>query len=207
MRQDMSVRAWRQMCQRISDAKDKTRIRRGRMFGYLVVLSFAGRDKFGSKTWKCRCTRNNCGNIKVVGQGPLRSGDTTSCGCFRRDTSRKAVRALSRMGMYRDGRKGVHRAEGGSYLAMIRRCTDLRDVRYHLYGGAGVKVCAQWLDEKNGFKKFRADLGPKPRPYSDYSIGRFLDTGDYKPGNCKWMTRKEQAAEARKKRQILRSVR
>lgn len=32
-----------------------------------------------------------------------------------------------------------------------------------------------------------------PRPSSDYSLERINNDGDYEPGNCVWVTRKEQA--------------
>lgn len=32
--------------------------------------------------WKCRC---DCGNIGIVGQGELQSGDSQSCGCLQRE--------------------------------------------------------------------------------------------------------------------------
>lgn len=49
----------------------------GRKFGKLTVASFAGRDKFGHRTWLCCC---DCGSEKVLPTGSLRSGNTRSCG-------------------------------------------------------------------------------------------------------------------------------
>lgn len=37
-----------------------------------------------------------------------------------------------------------------------------------------------------------AGMGERP---ANTSLGRFLDTGDYRPGNCKWMTYREQSDE------------
>ena len=53
---------------------------RGMRFGRLVVLEEVGRDNFGRVTWRCKC---DCGNTCVVYSGHLRSGNTTSCGCFK----------------------------------------------------------------------------------------------------------------------------
>lgn len=39
--------------------------------------------------WKCICT---CGNIVIVRGSKLRNGDTTSCGCFRKEQSLKAAK-------------------------------------------------------------------------------------------------------------------
>lgn len=38
-----------------------------------------------------------------------------------------------------------------------------------------------------------ADIGP--RPSTSHSISRFLDMGDYRPGNCEWADRTTQGAE------------
>ena len=74
---------------------------------------------------------------------------------------------------------------------MLRRCTKPSSDNYRYYGAIGVNVCSQWLGE-DGFKNFLADLGPRP---PNTSLGRYLDLGDYEPGNCCWMKRLEQGAE------------
>lgn len=57
----------------------------GQRFGRLVVLEEAGRDKWGSTMWRCRC---GCGAIKVVRGSSLRGGLTRSCGCLIVELSR-----------------------------------------------------------------------------------------------------------------------
>lgn len=48
-------------------------------YGRLVVISQDGMSKDKHKKWLCKC---DCGNIvSVIGKN-LRSGKTTSCGCF-----------------------------------------------------------------------------------------------------------------------------
>ena len=54
-----------------------------------------------------------------------------------------------------------------------------------------MKVCKRWLK----FENFLADMGERPKIKS---LGRFLDTGNYTPRNCKWMTESEQGLEKRK---------
>ena len=76
---------------------------------------------------------------------------------------------------------------------MIQRCTNPNAKKYPLYGGAGVTVCDRWL---NSFENFLADMGER---LTNTSLGRFLDIGNYKPGNCKWMTYREQADKKVKK--------
>ena len=53
----------------------------GEKHGRLLVLRKGGRSTTGTK-WVCRC---DCGNIVEVRGSSLRSGNTTSCGCVRRE--------------------------------------------------------------------------------------------------------------------------
>jgi hypothetical protein len=75
-----------------------------------------------------------------------------------------------------------------SWKQMRIRCRSKNNPDYWRYGGAGVTICKRW--EK--FANFYADMGP--RPTSEHSLDRWPNkTGDYKPSNCRWATRKQQA--------------
>ena len=50
----------------------------GQTFGKLTVVNFAGRNKWGNRTWLCKC---ECGNEKAVRSSNLTAGKTKSCGC------------------------------------------------------------------------------------------------------------------------------
>lgn len=54
--------------------KDLTGLR----FGKLVAIESTGSDRWGRRTWKCKC---DCGNYTTVSIGNLTSGLTRSCGC------------------------------------------------------------------------------------------------------------------------------
>lgn len=52
-------------------------------FGRLTVIKYLGRkNKSRQSKWLCQC---DCGNQVDVFRGSLRSGATTSCGCYFRD--------------------------------------------------------------------------------------------------------------------------
>lgn len=100
---------------------------------------------------------------------------------------------------YAARKNGRKRREYTIYQGMIQRCTNPKSPRFEKYGGSGVRVAKRWLGP-NGFAHFIEDMGDRPTPR--HSIGRFLDLGDYRPNNCSWMTWKQQATEARKKREL-----
>ena len=57
----------------------------GQRFGRLVVVSEAPILNGGSR-WECRC---DCGETLITEGYSLRHGATTSCGCFRRETTKR----------------------------------------------------------------------------------------------------------------------
>lgn len=72
------------------------------------------------------------------------------------------------------------------WLAMRNRCINPVEVNHH---GKGVSVCAEW---QNDFPAFYDHIGPMPGP--GYSVDRWPDwAGDYRPGNVRWATAKQQA--------------
>lgn len=79
---------------------------------------------------------------------------------------------------------------------MIQRCGNPCHRSFSYYGGRGIKVCERW---RKSFETFLADVGERPAP--GMRLDRWPDqNGDYEPGNIRWATSAEQAANKRSAR-------
>jgi hypothetical protein len=87
----------------VSRIKDLT----NQIFGRLTVLRYIGNDKYNTAIWECRC---ECGVIKNINGGALRSGMTKSCRCLHIESARKQGQAsIINMVGYKYGRLTVLR--------------------------------------------------------------------------------------------------
>lgn len=82
--------------------------------------------------------------------------------------------------------------------AIHTRCTNKNIINYRNYGGRGISICDRWFigdGVKSHIECFIDDMGL--RPSKKHSIDRIDNDGDYAPGNCRWVTSKEQARNQR----------
>lgn len=74
------------------------------------------------------------------------------------------------------------------WISVKSRCFNPKHTSYSDYGGRGIGVHPEWVDD---FKAFYDHVGPRPSPL--HSLDRYPDNdGDYEPGNVRWATIAEQ---------------
>lgn len=155
----------------------------GERHGKLVVVEEA--EPIYSKTgkmirrWKCKC---DCGNITIVRHGDLRNGSTVSCGCYNYEKE-SAVKT-----------HGYSRTKlGNVFEGMKQRCNNPKNKNYEKYGGRGIKICTEWLNDPKKFFDWAIKNGYK----EGLSIDRIDVNGNYEPDNCRWADNETQCLNQR----------
>ena len=146
----------------------------GRRFGKLTIIDRAP-NKGKKVTWNCRC---DCGNKTKAATSDLMLGKRVTCGCVQ------TKHLGSRTRLYR------------IWTGMKNRCSNPNSVEFKWYGGRGISICQEWLDDFTPFRDWAMANGYK----SHLSIDRVDNDGNYRPSNCQWITVAENTSKAQKGR-------
>jgi len=151
----------------------------GQRFGKLLVLERV-KNRGKEPYWLCQC---DCGNKKEIAGCSLRSGLTTSCGCFAKEMRRKAT---TKHGL-------SHTRLDNIYYGMKARCLNPNEPAYKDYGGRGITICQEWLNDRTKFFEWALNNGFK----ENLTIDRINNNGNYEPSNCRWVDIKTQSRNRR----------
>ena len=69
------------------------------------------------------------------------------------------------------------------------RCYNKNNPRYKDYGGRGITICDEWLNDFMNFYNWAMTNGYK----ENLTIDRIDVNGNYEPNNCRWVTPKIQS--------------
>lgn len=158
----------------------------GIRFGRLVAI-IPTRERGKKLAWLCRC---DCGNLTIANASNLRSGNTTSCGCFHMEqlVSQHTTHGRSRQIIYRN------------WATMIQRCKNPKMQNYERYGGRGISVCDEWQQSFELFYAYVSTLSHFGE--AGRTLDRIDNEGYYEPGNVRWATVTEQNRNTRNSRLI-----
>lgn len=149
----------------------------GKRYGNLVVVKEAYKDKRYGKTrivWECIC---DCGNTCNILGERLSSGNTKSCGCLK----------PKKCGNYKHGKKYTRLYN--IWQGMKGRCCNSNHTSYMYYGGKGIKIFGEWINDFQTFHDWAISAG-----YNDsLTIDRINSDGNYEPSNCRWVSMADQA--------------
>lgn len=152
---------------------------KGQRVGASKIIYISEADKRGGKRRRATLLCH-CGNEFDCIIESVRTGNTKSCGCstvlFRSESNTKHGKAI----------KGSESQLYKKWCGMKQRCYDKNEPRYKDWGGRGILVCDEWIDDFSSFEKWARNNG--------YSYGLEIDRRDnnkgYAPSNCRFITRK-----------------
>lgn len=147
-------------------------------FNRLVVIEEIGRNNQGNLIWRCKC---DCGNYTNVLGGNLKKGNTSSCGCYKKErTSESKSKPFNDYKIFpKESCIKVFSPKGACFLIDTDDLDKIKGYRWS-YNGHG-----QWYN-KNKDLLYRFLLQPSDDMVVDHING---DTNDNRKENLRIVTK------------------
>jgi len=140
----------------------------GERHGKLEIVS----EPSGQGNHRMVDTLCECGTTSRQNLYAIRSGNTTSCGCYRLEVRTK---------------HGLHGTKTyRAWAGMLCRVRLANAPNFHHYGGRGISVSEDW----KLFNNFVRDMGEAPE---GLTLERLDNDGNYCKENCVWASKSTQA--------------
>lgn len=142
----------------------------GKKYGRLTVHGDAGRDSRNRPMVTAVC---DCGKTVVADLIYMRFGDKKSCGCLSEEIiqERNFRHGLTKTPLYKIW-KGIK-----------NRCSNKNSDDFKDYGGRGISVSSEWLNNPQAFVDYCNSMGWEP----GLEIDRIDNDGNYEPGNVRFV--------------------
>ena len=153
----------------------------GDRYNMLTVIDVSSEtDRRGKNKWVCLC---DCGNKKVISTESLLYSHTKSCGCIQKEWTRGlAEKVLKTHGL---SKTRLHH----EWRHIKNRCNNPKAKKYPIYGGRGIKLCAEWDNDFQSFYDWSMANGYK----DNLTIDRIDVDKGYEPSNCRWIPLEKQS--------------
>lgn len=146
----------------------------GRKKNFLKVIAISRFPHNNHKAFVCEC---DCGNTKLIEPVFWEQEIVKSCGC--------------KINELRSENSTTHGHSGDRlykvWHSMKQRCCNPNNPNYENYGGRGIRVCQEWLDDFMNFYNWAMASGyDYNAEFGECTLDRINVDGNYEPNNCRW---------------------